>query len=190
MRTWLPVLFLSILTLALGGCAVMSKTDCLQGNWRDAGINDAQRGYPSSERLGSRTRVCAKHGAAANNEEYLIGYKAGLQRYCRPEQGFFAGIENQSYRGICPAPQEQAFLQQYISGLHQARRDVWLKQHWLEGELFDARIHRSYAGEDEDLRRRARARINRLTNRLDNLRHQHFQINRKIALWGEKLQSS
>ncbi len=185
----LQALSLSLLLLMTSGCAVMSKSDCIEGNWAEAGVSDAERGYTSSARLPSRIRVCARHGATANKIDYLLGYKEGLQRYCRPGKAWYAGSINQTYRGICPGEVEQTFLQHYLAGLHTARREVWHKYHWLESELFDARIRRTRHLKDKPLRQRQEARISRLLNRLDELRATRFQINQKIARWSARLES-
>ena len=175
-----------VLLMLTSGCAIMSKSDCLQGHWAEAGNHDALRGYTSSARLHSRMKVCQKHGVSANKVDYLLGYKEGLEHYCQPERALSAGVNNHTYRGICPVEMEKPFLEQYISGLSIARRDIWFRYQWLEDELFDARIHRRR--DDQKRHQYVEERIARLSNRLDDLRARQFDINRKIALWSQRLQ--
>ena len=183
-------LLICIAVLASSGCAVMSKQDCLEGNWREAGNNDAVRGHPSSSRLASRIIVCQKHGAAPNKVDYLLGYKVGIQHYCQPERGLIAGSNNHTYRGICPTELEPSYLQHYISGLKVARRDAWFRYQWVDSELFSARIHhRSHNRDNNDKRLRVEARIDRLSHKLHELRSEQFQIDRKIALWTARLKN-
>jgi hypothetical protein len=179
--------FIALLSLLLSGCAVMSKSDCVAGNWREAGLHDALYGHPSESRLRSRIRVCSKHGVTANKVDYLLGYRDGLPQYCAPENGFYAGSDNHTYRGICPVELEQAFLHQYIHGLRTARRELWFRYQWIDRELFDARLHHRHR-DDKDAHRQAQPRIQRLSNRRDELRTKRLQINRKIARWTARLE--
>ncbi len=181
----LLILTIALLSLLTSGCAMMSKADCLEGDWRAAGFTDATRGYTTS-RLAPRTRACAKHGETPNKIAYQLGYRKGLEDYCQPERGLYEGSRNADYRGICPSDTERPFLTQYIYGLQIARNEVSHRFYWLESNLFNARHHRLRV-DDTDLHYRLTRRIDRLDNRLDNLRTKRFQINRKIALWNAHL---
>lgn len=183
------LLCLTAIFSIVSGCAIMSKQDCLQGNWQEAGYNDAARGHTSASRLSSRIRVCSKHGATLNKVEYLLGYRDGLTNYCQPTHGFIAGSNNRTYRGICPQSLEPSFLQQYLDGLHTARRNVWLQHQWLDSELFNARVDRSYYRDNKDARLRIEARIDHISNKLDALRTAQLQIGQKIARWKPKLKA-
>lgn len=182
------MLCLSSVSLLVSSCAVMSKSDCLEGNWREAGNHDALQGQTSEARLSSRIRVCSKHGVTANKVEYLLGYKAGLEHYCDPRRALYAGSNNHTYRGICPADLEQPYLQQYINGLQIARRETWFQYQWVDGELFDARLRRHRKG--KEARNQVEMRISRLSNKLDELRSRRHQIDQKIRLWSRRLLSS
>ncbi len=174
------------LLLSTSGCAIMSKADCIDGDWQSAGYYDANRGYTAG-RLTKRASACAKHGEPSDEAAYQFGYTKGLETYCTAERGLYLGSRNSDYRGICPAAVESTFLRQYIYGLQIARNEVTHRSFWLENKLFNARFHRTRTDNSDDLLRLTR-RIDRIDNRLDNLRNTRFQISRKIALWTARLE--
>ena len=108
--------------LALSGCASVSKTECQTGDWYDIGIRDGANGY-AEERFLDNAKACAKHGLPADRERWSAGRLRGLERYCTVRNGFAVGAQNAGYAGVCPQPQEDAFLQGYNLGkdLAQAR---------------------------------------------------------------------
>ena len=105
--------------LALGGCASMSKEDCLTGNWYVQGYEDANGGR-TFDRFDDHVKACAKVGATPDEAVYGTGYEAGLVDYCTPERGYQLGSRDSEYRDICPFDTEAAFLGRYVDGLERA----------------------------------------------------------------------
>lgn len=174
-----------MLISTLAACATINKQDCLQGNWQATGFKDGTAGR-TTDRFPLHVKACAKHGVTANEPRYLTGYQAGVENYCQPQNGIKQGIQYHDYRGICPAELESAFLQQYLLGLQQARRQVLREHQHYDHKLHSARLRhpRLTAGEKKDDNSR---RIYRLRNKLDSLKTDQFSIDRKINRWRRRV---
>jgi hypothetical protein len=106
---------LIVLALALGGCATMSKDECLTVDWRTVGYEDGVAGR-SGDRIGSYRKACADHGVRPDLDAYQAGREEGLREYCQPENGFRVGSSGGSYGGACPAELAPRFAVAYESG--------------------------------------------------------------------------
>jgi hypothetical protein len=111
------VLVASVLasSLALGGCASMSKDECMTVDWRTVGYEDGAAGY-SGNRIAQHRKACAKHGVTPDLAAYQAGRDDGLREFCVPQNGFRVGAHGNSYDGICPRDVEPAFLGAYETG--------------------------------------------------------------------------
>src|SRR6516162_3490156 len=105
----------ALLLLVLGGCASMSKDECLTVDWRTVGYEDGVAGYPG-DRIAQHRKDCAKYGVSTNLELYQQGRDQGLQEYCQPANGYRIGVGGGGYAGVCPANLEPAFLGAFNSG--------------------------------------------------------------------------
>ncbi|MDH5321480.1 MAG: DUF2799 domain-containing protein [Gammaproteobacteria bacterium] len=106
---------LSLVILALAGCASMSSEECTASDWSAVGYEDGSRGY-TSDRFGGHRKACAKHGVTADFSAYQQGRTAGLIEYCQPGRGFNAGASGAQYYGVCSADLEPEFLDAYRVG--------------------------------------------------------------------------
>lgn len=109
----------SVLVLfALSGCAGgMSKKECLYADWSAIGYEDGAQGRDASA-IGSRRVACAdKAKVTPDMEAYLAGREKGLDHFCRPANGFDYGSRGYSYKGVCSAREEGAFVAAYEKGL-------------------------------------------------------------------------
>ena len=61
---------LLVLLAALGGCASLSKNECLNANWEDIGIRDGANGRPE-EYLIQHSKACAKVGVTPDRGAWL-----------------------------------------------------------------------------------------------------------------------
>ena len=175
----------ALVALALGGCASMSKQDCLAGNWYERGYDDANGGN-TFDRLDSHAKACAKVGIRPDEPIYATGYEAGLVDYCTPERGYELGSRDSDYRDICPFETESAFLGRYVDGLESAlvMREVDAVRAETELEravIARASVPRDASTEDAD-RDLATARA-----RLDGLRDDRLGIREKIRRWNAEL---
>src|SRR5215475_10016900 len=99
----------AVLLLVLGGCASMSKDECLTVDWRTVGYEDGVAGFPG-DRIAEHRKDCAKYGGSTSLELYQQGRAQGLQEYCQPANGYNIGVRGGGYAGVCPANLEPAFL--------------------------------------------------------------------------------
>jgi len=115
---------LSVL-VALGGCATMSKEECLVSDWEAVGFEDGARGY-TADRIGQYRKDCADHGVAPDLAAYRRGREEGLQHFCTPQNGFNVGSSGAAYSGVCPGPLAADFSAAYAEGrrLHDLRSRV------------------------------------------------------------------
>ncbi len=124
MRYRLSMIALTI-TVVATGCASLSEQDCLLSDWQAIGYEDGVRGY-SAARLGDHRKACTKHGVAPDLAAYRLGREAGLQEYCRAENGFQVGAAGGAYNGVCPVELAQEFSNAYFKGrrLYDLESDV------------------------------------------------------------------
>src|SRR5690625_2734851 len=109
------LLGLAMTMATLTGCATMSKGECLTANWYQIGRNDGARGYERA-RLYEHREACAEYGVTPRSTRYYKGRQAGLRAYCTPQNGFDEGRSGRTYRNVCPAKLEPAFLREYRQG--------------------------------------------------------------------------
>lgn len=98
MRT--VILFLSL--ILLGGCAGLSKNECLTADWQIIGFEDGAAGR-SASRIGEHRRDCAKHDVTPDKVAYDLGYEQGIRNYCSFGRGTNAGAAGESRLQVCPA---------------------------------------------------------------------------------------
>lgn len=105
----------ALVLAALGGCATMSRDECLTVDWRTVGFEDGVAGY-SGDRIGEHRKACAEYGVTPDLTAYQSGRDEGLREYCVPANGFRVGSQGGGYAGICPADLEPSFEDAYQSG--------------------------------------------------------------------------
>jgi hypothetical protein len=102
--------------LLLAGCSTtMNKDQCRSADWRTIGYEDGVAGH-SGERIAQHRKACAEHGVAPDLDAYQAGRAAGLREFCRPYNGYRAGVNGVPYYDSCPADLAPAFVQAYDSG--------------------------------------------------------------------------
>jgi outer membrane murein-binding lipoprotein Lpp len=104
-----------VIAATCGGCASMSKDECIATDWTTVGYEDGVAGY-SGNRIAQHRKACAKHGVAPDLSAYQSGRNSGLREFCVAQNGFRVGARGASYNGVCPADLESAFLGAYETG--------------------------------------------------------------------------
>jgi hypothetical protein len=112
MRTLLPALL-----LLLTGCATLNQQECLTRTPQALGLADGRQGY-GLWRIDAHISSCARFQLPFDRKPYLQAREQGLQQYCTAENGARAGERGESYEGVCPPPQEAAFLQGYLPAIY------------------------------------------------------------------------
>lgn len=111
--------------LALGGCAGMSKSQCLAGDWETVGYRDGLSGTQSAALMRYQD-ACVKHGVVPDRESYLAGWHEGVEQYCQPGNAFAVGERGAGYANVCPAHLQASFQAAYQDGrqLYLARAEI------------------------------------------------------------------
>lgn len=104
-----------LLLASVSGCATLSQGQCVTGDWREIWRQDGIHGLQRAQ-LFKHQEACAEYGVSANPAACDAGRAQGLRSYCTPRQGFVEGRDGRQYGGVCPAPVERAFLNEYRHG--------------------------------------------------------------------------
>lgn len=112
---------LALLALAsLGGCASISKSECLSANWEDVGVRDGANGR-GEEYLIQHSKACAEVNVTPDRESWLKGRDRGLERFCVPQRAYQAGEYGGGFDvGIC-----RGFDEERLSNAYERGRDVY-----------------------------------------------------------------
>lgn len=89
-RSLLRILAAIALIGSLGGCASLSKSECMNANWEDIGIRDGANGRPE-EYLIEHSTACAKVNVKPDRQQWLRGRERGLERFCEPHRMYAIG---------------------------------------------------------------------------------------------------
>lgn len=110
----------------LTGCASLSEEECLSGDWGGIGQRDGASGQAAEAQFARHVKACEKAGVTPARAAWQAGYTRGLLSYCTPSKGLDEGLAGRSYRNVCPAGAEPAFLRGFNIGTedHKARQEV------------------------------------------------------------------
>ena len=168
-------LLLLILILMISGCATLSESECIHGDWYSIGQSDGRFGYKAS-RIEKHRKACQKVNAYVDIDSYMIGRKDGLQYYCTPQNGFDVGLNGNYYNNVCPPQLERDFLEHYSYGqeIHTLRNEISSAEYQIDQK--EKLIDDQDTSDDErkDLRREIRylikdiRRMNRDLSYLEN----------------------
>ncbi|MCX4028412.1 DUF2799 domain-containing protein [Endozoicomonas sp. SM1973] len=176
------VLITSIVQLT--ACSVMSREECLTADWYTVGYEDGADGQLSS-RVGDYREACAEYGVTPTLEDYRLGRRSGLEKYCTEAKGYAEGIEGNSYKGVCPYESESLFLAGYRRG-----KEVYQAKKEWEDIRDDLRHAKSKLETlDEDIRKKERklvkegltsAQRSAILQELNNIRDKKQQLQHRI----------
>ncbi len=193
------VTLMSMLALAVVGCATMSEDECRTADWRMIGYEDGAAGA-SATALGSRREACAEHGVVPDLDAYRAGREEGLREFCQPRNGYNLGARGAQYGGVCPADLEPAFAEAYDRGreLHGytsrvARADSAVAAKKRELDALDEKLKDSEAlliSEDATKEQRAQALldIKDYAQKKGSLEAELGQLERERALAAQDLE--
>jgi Protein of unknown function (DUF2799) len=118
-RSFFRVLAALAVLASLGGCASLSKSECMNANWEDIGIRDGANGHPE-EYLIQHSTACAKVNVVPDRGAYLHGREQGLERFCVPHRAYQLGEYGNGFDvGIC-----RNFDQERLRDAYEKGRDV------------------------------------------------------------------
>ena len=148
-----------------GGCASISKSECLSANWEDVGVRDGANGR-GEEYLIQHSKACAEVSVTPDRESWLKGRDRGLERFCVPQRAYQIGEYGGNFDvGICRGFDEERLSNAYDRGrdLYRIGQDISS----LNGEINSIRS----ALERKDLEQKERERLIYRLAQLEYQRH-------------------
>ncbi len=104
----------------LSACAVMSKQQCMDANWREVGYKVAYSGAVSQvETFEKREKACAKHGEVANYQQFLQGFADGRVYHCQLNNAVELGVKGRLRtleNNLCPERDYPGFSEAFEVG--------------------------------------------------------------------------
>jgi len=186
--------------LLISGCASLSESQCVAGDWETVGYRDGIAGKQSTQLL-QHQNACMKHGAVPDRNAYLAGWEDGVRQFCLPGNGFTAGEAGRSFANICPDDLQDAYYAAYQEGrrlylakseIDELNRTIAQKEYRLK--QLDAEINSVEAelisDETSALQRvRLLDKTKELAAEQGELEAEIQQLTVDVALKGERLQS-
>jgi hypothetical protein len=167
-RSLLRLAAAALLLSTLGGCASLSKSECLNANWEDIGVRDGANGQPE-EYLIQHSTACAKVNVAPDRGAWLHGREIGLERYCQPHRMYSLGEYGSGFdAGICRNFDQERLIDAYEKGREVNRRAGILNE--IDAELRDIRTKLENK-ENKEMDKKERER---LAYRLGQLEYQRI----------------
>ena len=154
---------------SLGGCASMSKSECMAASWEDVGIRDGASGRPE-EYLIQHSKACAKVNVVPDRGAWLHGRAQGLDRFCVPYRAYQLGEYGGGFDvAICRNYDQDRLVNAYEQGLEVNRLANSLAA--IDGEI--GHIHDRL--DDEDVEKKERIalafRLGELAYQRNDLQH-------------------
>lgn len=101
--------------LLMSGCASLSESQCVAGDWETVGYRDGLAGKQSTQLL-QHQNACVKHGSVPDRIAYLAGWDDGVRQFCLPGNGFNTGEAGRAFAGVCPDDLQDAYYAAYQEG--------------------------------------------------------------------------
>jgi hypothetical protein len=156
-RSLLRVFAALAVLASLGGCASLSKSECMNANWEDIGIRDGANGQPE-EYLIQHSTACAKVNVVPDRGAYLHGREQGLERFCVPHRIYQLGEYGNGFDvGIC-----RNFDQERLRVAYEKGRDVNQRSNELnsiDGEIHDINVRLEDKDKEHPLAKKERDQL-------------------------------
>ena len=149
-RSFFRVLAALAVLGSLGGCASLSKSECMNASWEDIGIRDGANGQPE-EYLIQHSTACAKVNVVPDRGAWLHGREQGLERFCVPHRAYQLGEYGNGFEvGIC-----RNFDQERLQDAYEKGRDVNQRSNELanidnEIRSINTRLEGAHKDKDKD----------------------------------------
>jgi hypothetical protein len=172
---WILVLILG------GGCATLSKQECLTGNWYGIGYQDGTKGH-GHIRLLNHKKACAEYRVLPDEIAYHRGLDEGLAVYCTEQNGYGMGSDVDKYKGACPPELERMFLQGYLRGLDVADYDLHWETSQKSRELAASALKlQDLKGKEYDKQVKKIKRLENQLSRMEDKLHDIRQLRRQYG---------
>lgn len=103
------------LSIALTGCATLTRDECKSGDWHKIGLNDGNDGRTES-RFKQHGKACELDRSEVSKAAYMAGREKGLANYCTKVRGYREGALGQKYYDVCKGASGVQFLSGFEFG--------------------------------------------------------------------------
>lgn len=121
----------------LGGCATMTKEQCLEANatsWEHIGYVDGGNGHDPDGRLAMHRDACKEVRVIPDRNSYMVGWKQGVVTYCTAEKAYEVGRSGQSGNSrLCP-PEVRGYFEDNVA-IGRRIYDLRMELSSLESEI-------------------------------------------------------
>jgi hypothetical protein len=123
--TKFKIILAVLLSLMVGGCATLDKSECREADWKIIGLEDGASGRHLSY-IGNHRKACAEYGVKPDLALYEHGHANGLKQFCTADNGYSLGHAGRAYNNVCPPALSGQFLAGYETGreLHALSSDI------------------------------------------------------------------
>lgn len=173
---------LTVLSL-LSGCATLSETECISGNWQQIGYKDGKYGRDSDYIL-KHESACAEYDVRVDREAYESGRVKGLNLYCTADNGF-----NRGNTGSYPNPSCKAGYPDYDDGYYDGlleRRDRLQHQLGEAHHEHDVLTEVQRRVKDEEEIERVNHELEDLDDDIDDLHDEIEEVNELLDRYRPK----
>lgn len=180
----------------LGACAVMSKSDCLNADWRQVGYGVGIDGkLDKTDAFNVREKACVKHGAPANWEQFKDGHADGIVEFCQlinavelGARGAHRAIDNQ----VCPERDYPGFGEAFRVGYKLHTLNSRIYENNSEIVNLNNQIHRyekqiRRINQDLSAQGSNESNLNQLKSERRNLRNRIYQLDRNAEQYRRRL---
>jgi Protein of unknown function (DUF2799) len=87
----LPFAFRVVMLAACSSTATMGQIECSAVGWRTIGHEDDIAGRSGSQ-IDPQRHICVRYGITPDLEAHRLGCAKGLREFCRPHNGYRAGV--------------------------------------------------------------------------------------------------
>jgi len=113
-------LLLLLVLIQLGACAVISKDQCLNADWRKIGYDVGSNGnIDKNSAFEKRKRTCEKHNAIADWKQFELGHSDGIVSFCQLDNAIALGAKGISKainKNICSERDYPGFRDAFRAG--------------------------------------------------------------------------
>jgi len=103
------ITILAGMSIALTGCATLSRDECKSGDWHKIGMQDGSDGR-TEDRFKKHAKACELDRSDVSRTAYMEARQQGLAKYCTHVRGYREGSLGQKYYGVCPPQTASQFL--------------------------------------------------------------------------------
>ena len=109
------ITILAGMSIALTGCATLSRDECKSGDWHKIGMQDGSDGR-TEDKFKQHAKACELDRSEVSKAAYLEARVKGLELYCTQVRGYREGSLGQKYLGVCPSQTASQFLSGFEFG--------------------------------------------------------------------------